>query len=36
METFRTPTWTDYLRLNHRLTELNDRVLRLRAREFPP
>ncbi|MER9663918.1 MFS transporter [Mesorhizobium sp. M0159] len=39
-ETFRTPTWTDYLRLNHRLTEadkeLDKRVLLLHAGEFPP
>ncbi|TIX06888.1 MAG: MFS transporter [Mesorhizobium sp.] len=39
-ETFRTPTWTDYLRLNHRLTEvdkeLDQRVLQLHAGELPP
>ncbi|MER8996166.1 MFS transporter [Mesorhizobium sp. M0678] len=39
-ETFRTPTWTDYLRLNHRLTEadkeLDERVLLLHAGELPP
>ncbi|MES0099233.1 MFS transporter [Mesorhizobium sp. M0019] len=39
-ETFRTPTWTDYLRLNHRLTEadkeLNQRVFQLHAGELPP
>ncbi|TIX94255.1 MAG: MFS transporter, partial [Mesorhizobium sp.] len=39
-ETFRTPTWTDYLRLNHRLTEadkeLDKRVLQLHAGELPP
>ncbi|RWK79822.1 MAG: MFS transporter [Mesorhizobium sp.] len=36
-ETFRTPTWTDYLRLNHRLTEedkeLDERASRLHAGE---
>ncbi|RWP16084.1 MAG: MFS transporter [Mesorhizobium sp.] len=39
-ETFRTPTWTDYLRLNHRLTtadkELDERILQLHAGELPP
>ncbi|WGR97982.1 MFS transporter [Bradyrhizobium sp. ISRA443] len=39
-ETFRTPTWMDYLRLNHRLTttdkELDERVFELHAGEFPP
>lgn len=34
-ETFRTPTWTHYLRLNHRLTEvdkeLDERVSQLQA-----
>ncbi|MER8792418.1 MFS transporter [Mesorhizobium sp. M0983] len=39
-ETFRTPTWTDYLRLNHRLTEgdkkLEERVFQLHAGEHPP
>ncbi|RWQ72082.1 MAG: MFS transporter [Mesorhizobium sp.] len=39
-ETFRTPTWTDYLRLNHRLTdadkELDERVCQLHAGELPP
>ncbi|WP_292592734.1 MFS transporter [Mesorhizobium sp.] len=38
-ETFRTPTWTDYLRLNYRRTtvdkELDDR-LRHMAGEQPP
>ncbi|RWP86668.1 MAG: MFS transporter [Mesorhizobium sp.] len=33
IETFRTPTWTDYLRLNHRLTtadkKLDERILHL-------
>ncbi len=40
IETFRTPTWTDYLRLNHRLTEvdkeLGERVLKLHAGQLPP
>ncbi|RUV30390.1 MFS transporter [Mesorhizobium sp. M5C.F.Ca.IN.020.32.2.1] len=40
IETFHTPTWTDYLRLNHRLTtadkELDERVLHLHAGERPP
>ncbi|MER8798858.1 MFS transporter [Mesorhizobium sp. M0984] len=39
-ETFRTPTWTDYLRLNHRLTtedrQLEERVLLLHEEELPP
>ncbi|KLK90549.1 MFS transporter [Microvirga vignae] len=39
-ETFQTPTWTDYLRLNHRLTpadkELDERVFQLHAGEDPP
>ncbi|RUX94143.1 MFS transporter, partial [Mesorhizobium sp. M2A.F.Ca.ET.040.01.1.1] len=39
-ETFRTPTWTDYLRLNHRLTEvdkeLDERVSQLQAGEAAP
>ncbi|RUX11628.1 MFS transporter, partial [Mesorhizobium sp. M2A.F.Ca.ET.042.01.1.1] len=39
-ETFRTPTWMDYLRLNHRLTaadkELDQRLLELHAGEVPP
>jgi hypothetical protein len=39
-ETFRTPTWTDYLRLNHRLTtadkELDERVFRLHEGEGQP
>ncbi|RUW47993.1 MFS transporter, partial [Mesorhizobium sp. M1A.F.Ca.ET.072.01.1.1] len=39
-ETFRTPTWTDYLRLNHRLTEvdkeLDERVCQLQAGEAAP
>ncbi|MBW5438492.1 MFS transporter [Bradyrhizobium canariense] len=39
-ETFRTPTWTDYLRLNHRLTpadkELDDRVFQLHAGHGKP
>lgn len=39
-ETFRTPTWTDYLRLNHRLTaadkELDERLLELSAKELAP
>ncbi|AMX95429.1 MULTISPECIES: MFS transporter [Mesorhizobium] len=40
IETFRTPTWTDYLRLNHRLTEadkeLGKQVLKLHAGQLPP
>ncbi|MGX9576391.1 MFS transporter [Mesorhizobium sp. f-mel] len=40
IETFRTPTWTDYLRLNHRLTEadneLGERVVKLHAGQLPP
>ncbi|QKC86788.1 MFS transporter [Mesorhizobium sp. NZP2077] len=39
-ETFRTPTWMDYLRLNHRLTaadkDLDQRLLELHAGELPP
>lgn len=39
-ETFRTPTWTDYLRLNHRRTaadkELDDRLQGLHKGEHPP
>ncbi|MEI9425978.1 MFS transporter, partial [Mesorhizobium sp. Cs1299R1N1] len=39
-ETFRTPTWMDYLRLNHRLTaadkELDQRLLELHLEEVPP
>ncbi|MGX5844947.1 MFS transporter [Mesorhizobium sp. ArgA1] len=39
-ETFRTPTWTDYLRLNHRLTvadrEVAERLAALQAGETPP
>lgn len=39
-ETFRTPTWTDFLRLNHRLTtadkELDERILGLHAGELSP
>ncbi|RWI83831.1 MAG: MFS transporter [Mesorhizobium sp.] len=39
-ETFRTPTWTDYLRLNHRLTEsdkdLEVRIFHLHAADLPP
>ncbi|AZO18887.1 MFS transporter [Mesorhizobium sp. M2A.F.Ca.ET.043.05.1.1] len=39
-ETFRTPTWMDYLRFNHRLTaadkELDQRLLELHAGEVPP
>ncbi|BAB52606.1 MFS transporter [Mesorhizobium japonicum] len=39
-ETFHTPTWTDYLRLNHRLTEadkgLDERARDLHAGEHPP
>ncbi|WP_027168854.1 MFS transporter [Mesorhizobium sp. WSM3224] len=39
-ETFRTPTWTDYLRLNHRLTaadrQLDERLLELHTSELPP
>ncbi|MER8824151.1 MFS transporter [Mesorhizobium sp. M0991] len=39
-ETFRTPTWTDYLRLNHRLTtsdkELDERISRLHGGELRP
>ncbi|RAZ83036.1 MFS transporter [Mesorhizobium hawassense] len=39
-ETFRTPTWMDYLRLNHRLTgadkEVDHRLLELHVGELPP
>lgn len=39
-ETFRTPTWMDYLRLNHRLTaadkELDQRLLELHEGDLPP
>jgi MFS family permease len=39
-ETFRTPTWMDYLRLNHRLTvadkELDQRLLELNISDAPP
>ncbi|MFK4719259.1 MFS family permease [Bradyrhizobium niftali] len=39
-EMFSTPTWTDYLRLNHRLTtadkELDSRVFELHAGTLPP
>ncbi|RWQ13510.1 MFS transporter [Mesorhizobium sp.] len=39
-ETFHTPTWTDYLRLNHRLTEadkeLDERVFQLHEGQLPP
>ncbi|MEI9426294.1 MFS transporter [Mesorhizobium sp. Cs1299R1N3] len=39
-ETFRTPTWTDYLRLNHRLTatdrEVDGRLLELNASQVGP
>ncbi|RJT27233.1 MFS transporter [Mesorhizobium waimense] len=39
-ESFRTPTWTDYLRLNHRLTaadkELDERLQELHSGEHPP
>jgi predicted MFS family arabinose efflux permease len=39
-ETFRTPTWTDYVRLNHRLTtvdkELDERVCQLHMGDGPP
>lgn len=38
-ETFGTPTWTDFLRLNHRLTtsdkELDERILKLHTGELP-
>lgn len=38
--TFRTPTWTDYLRLNHRLTvadsELGERLAALQVGDCPP
>lgn len=39
IETFRTPTWTDYLRLNHRLTlkdnQLDERLSQLHSGERP-
>jgi hypothetical protein len=39
-ETFRTPTWADYQRLNHRLTtadkQLDERVFQLHAGARPP
>ncbi|RWD74531.1 MFS transporter [Mesorhizobium sp.] len=39
-ETFRTPTWTDYLRLNHRLTvadrEIGERLAALQVDDCPP
>ncbi|MBZ9798562.1 MULTISPECIES: MFS transporter [Mesorhizobium] len=39
-ETFRTPTWTDYLRLNHRLTEadkeLDERIILLHKGKHSP
>ncbi|RWN50604.1 MFS transporter [Mesorhizobium sp.] len=39
-ETFSTPTWTDYLRLNHRLTvadrELGERLAALQVGDCPP
>lgn len=39
-ETFRTPTWTDYLRLNHRLTEadkaLDEKILLLHKGKHAP
>lgn len=39
-ETFRTPTWMDFLRLNHRLTaadkEADEHLLALHDGEFPP
>ncbi|ESY13909.1 hypothetical protein X750_31115 [Mesorhizobium sp. LNJC394B00] len=39
-ETFRTPTWTDYLRLNHRLTvtdrEVGERLAALQVGGSPP
>lgn len=40
IETYRTPTWTDYLRLNHRLTatdhDLNTKLMELHVQENPP
>ncbi|KWV55302.1 MFS transporter [Rhizobium altiplani] len=40
METYRTPTWTDYHRLHHRLTaadkELDDKIVTLNAATTPP
>ncbi|MES0002935.1 MFS transporter, partial [Mesorhizobium sp. M0051] len=39
-ETFRTPTWTDYLRLNHRLTvndrDIGERLAALHMGDSPP
>ncbi|MDX0840500.1 MFS transporter [Sinorhizobium medicae] len=39
-ETFRTPTWTDYLRLNHRLTatdkDTGERLAALHGGDLPP
>ncbi|WP_348628275.1 MFS transporter [Mesorhizobium sp. M4A.F.Ca.ET.050.02.1.1] len=39
-ETFRTPTWMDYLRLNHRLTAedkgVDQRLCELHTGEVPP
>ncbi|RWK79035.1 MAG: MFS transporter [Mesorhizobium sp.] len=39
-EAFQTPTWTDYLRLNHRLTtedkEVDERIFRMHTGELPP
>ncbi|MER9127987.1 MFS transporter, partial [Mesorhizobium sp. M0959] len=39
-ETFRTPTWMDFLRLNHRLTaedkEADEHLLALHDGELPP
>ncbi|TIU60168.1 MAG: MFS transporter, partial [Mesorhizobium sp.] len=39
-ETFRTPTWMDYLRLNHRLTaedkQVDQRLGELHTGELPP
>ncbi|AYG64116.1 MFS transporter [Rhizobium jaguaris] len=39
-ETFRTPTWLDFLRLNHRLTandkEIGARLMRLHSADRPP
>jgi hypothetical protein len=40
IEAYRTPTWTDYLRLNHRLTaadkQLDEELLRLHVGSNPP
>lgn len=40
IETFRTPTWTEYLRLNHRLTAtdkgLDEQLFRLHSGDSPP